>query len=74
MQSNSVCIGQSSSPPVRLESGVPQGSVLGPIIFSVYVSPLGHISSHDNMLMTLSFSLHYHPVTYSLAYLGLNLA
>ena len=38
-----VNINGSFSPPHPLTTGVPQGSVLGPLLFSLYVQPMGGI-------------------------------
>ena len=48
-RSQSVLINGAQSKPISLVCGVPQGSVLGPILFTIYMLPLGDIIKRHGM-------------------------
>ena len=45
----SVCINGIKSTPHKLTCGVPQGSVLGPLLFTLYAQPLGTVLTSNEM-------------------------
>ena len=49
-RTHSVKVGNTLSHPAALQYGIPQGSVLGPILFSLYANPISSIiHSHSNI-------------------------
>ena len=49
-RTHSIKVGSTLSHPAALQYGVPQGSVLGPIIFSLYTNPISSIiHSHSSI-------------------------
>ena len=48
-RTQTVQIGSSTSEPMTLKYGHPQGSISGPILFTMYTTPLGNIMRNHSL-------------------------
>ena len=52
-RNQTVLVGGRASQPTVLKYGVPQGSALGPVLFTTYITTLGHVIRPYNTLYHL---------------------
>ena len=63
MRTQYVCVDGSSSDILPAISGVPQGSVLGPLLFNIYINDITNVSlSNGSMLLYADDSMLYRPI------------